>query len=33
MIGVNIGKLENHKGSKKSRGYIAMIVVLKEHRG
>ena len=33
MIGVNIGKIENHKGSKKSRGYIGMIVVLKEHRG
>ena len=33
MIGVNIGKLEPHKGSKKLRGYIGMIVVLKEYRG
>jgi N-alpha-acetyltransferase 30 len=33
MIGVIIGKLEIHKGSKKNRGYIAMIVVDKEYRG
>ena len=32
MIGVVIGKLEVHKGSKKNRGYVAMIVVLKEYR-
>jgi peptide alpha-N-acetyltransferase len=34
IIGVNIGKLERHKGAEnKMRGYIAMIVVLKEYRG
>lgn len=32
MIGVIIGKLELHKGSKKQRGYVAMIVVLKPYR-